>query len=67
MEDLLNITTFNPPLFSLVNTFKRDYFFKENPLVKRVVSVFDADNSGEVDFKVVFKQIRQSLKVILKG
>jgi hypothetical protein len=22
MEDLSNITTFNPPLFSLVNTFK---------------------------------------------
>jgi len=28
---------------------------KENPLVNRVVSVFDADNSGEVDFKEFVK------------
>ncbi len=26
MEDLSNITTFNPPLFSLVNTFKRIFY-----------------------------------------
>ena len=28
---------------------------KENPLVKRVVNVFDADHSGEVDFKEFVK------------
>ena len=43
---------------------------KENPLVKRVVDVFDSDLSGEVDFKgrlkmIWLKQInKQTLKQI---
>ncbi len=31
--------------------------------MKRVVSVFDADNSGEVDFKVVLNEFVKFLKL----
>jgi serine/threonine-protein phosphatase 2B regulatory subunit len=30
---------------------------KENPLIKRVVDIFDADLSGEVDFKGIFNYL----------
>ena len=45
---------------------------KENPLVHRVVSVFDADNSGELDFTEFVKvrivtETRDFMIMLVKG
>ena len=38
--------------YQLPKTKKSYFLFQENPLVKRVVAIFDQDSSGEIDFKV---------------
>lgn len=39
---------------------------QQNPLVQRVIDIFDADGNGEVDFKEFIQGVSQfSVKVIL--
>ena len=42
---------------------------KENPLIKRVVAIFDNDNSGDIDFKVssYYAQLKVGLYVFLSS
>ena len=52
---LQHITNFTylpyPRLFSIQEIFEAIPKLKDNPLVQRVVEVFDEDQSGGVDFK----------------
>ena len=52
MQHITNFTYLPyPRLFSIQEIFEAIPKLKDNPLVQRVVEVFDEDQSGGVDFK----------------
>ena len=52
MQHITNVTYLHyPRLFSIQEIFEAIPKLKDNPLVQRVVEVFDEDQSGGVDFK----------------